>query len=90
MGQAGKSTRKMAQSRRRTTSLILVGVLILMILLALALQNARVLGLGGGVILGLLILLRLSVLQRQARSSGSLAAVWEVRGQLAKRLGEER
>lgn len=58
MGQAGKSTRKMAQNRRRTTNLILIGILILAIILALTIQNWQALGLGGGAVLGLLILLR--------------------------------
>lgn len=58
MNQAGKSTRKMAQDRRRTTNLILIGVLILTIILALTIQNWQALGLGGGGVLGLLILLR--------------------------------
>lgn len=58
MNQAGKSTRKMAQDRRRTTNLILIGVLILTIILALTIQNWQALGLGGGAVLGLLILLR--------------------------------
>lgn len=58
MNQAGKSTRKMAKRRMRTTNLILVGILILAILLALTIQNARALGLGGRAVLGLLILLR--------------------------------
>lgn len=55
---AGKSTREMAQNRRRTTNLILIGVLILAIILALTIQNWQALGLGGGAVLGLLILLR--------------------------------
>lgn len=55
---AGKSTRQMAQNRRRTTNLILVGVLILAIILALSIQNWQALGLGGGAVLALLVLLR--------------------------------
>lgn len=58
MNQAGKSTRKMAQDRRRTTNLILMGALILTIILALTIQNWQALGLSGGAVLGLLILLR--------------------------------
>lgn len=58
MSQAGKSTRKMAQDRRSATNLILIGVLVLAIVLALAIQNWQALGLGGGVVLGLLFLLR--------------------------------
>ncbi len=55
---AGKSTRQMAQNRRRTTNLILIGVLILAVILALTIQNWQALGLGGGAVLVLLVLLR--------------------------------
>jgi hypothetical protein len=48
----------MAQSRCRTTNLILIGVLILGIILALTIQNWQVLGLSGGAVLALLMLLR--------------------------------
>jgi len=58
VNQAGKSTRQMAQNRRRTTNFILVGVLILVIILALTIQNWQALGLGGGAVLALLVLLR--------------------------------
>ncbi len=58
MNQAGKSTRKMAHDRRRNTTLILVGVLILTVVLALTIQNWRSLGLSGGAVLALLVLLR--------------------------------
>ncbi len=56
---AGLSTRKMAQKRRRTINLILLGVLIIGIVLALIIDNWKTLGLGGGTVLGLFLLLRL-------------------------------
>jgi hypothetical protein len=59
MSKAGKSTRKMAQVRRRNTNLILIGVLILTIIGAIILQNWRTLRLSGGAFLALLILLRI-------------------------------
>jgi len=98
MGQAGKSTRKMAQSRRRTTNLILVGVLILAILLALTIQNARALGLGGGAVLGLLILLRvlpdlidkpIKRRVKEERRADRGAAAEEVVGDLLSGLNED-
>jgi hypothetical protein len=55
---AGKSTRQMAQKRRRTTNVILVAVLILAIILAITIQSWQALGLGGGVVFILLVLLR--------------------------------
>jgi hypothetical protein len=45
---AGKSTREMAQNRKRTTNLILIGVLILAIILALTIQNWQAFGIGIG------------------------------------------
>lgn len=98
MGQAGKSTRKMAQSRRRNTNLILVGVLILAILLALTIQNARALGLGGSAVLGLLILLRvlpdlidkpIKRRVKEERRADRGAAAEEVVGDLLANLNED-
>jgi len=98
MGQAGKSTRKMAQNRRRTTNLILIGALILAIILALTIQNWQALGLGGGAVLGLLILLRAlpglidkpikrRIKEERRADRGAIAE--EVIGNLLANLGED-
>lgn len=98
MNQAGKSTRKMAQDRRRTTNLILIGVLILTIILALTIQNWQALGLGGGTVLGLLILLRVlpdlidkPIKRRikEERRADRGAAAEEVVGDLLADLGDD-
>jgi len=98
MNQAGKSTRKMAQDRRRTTNLILIGALILAIILALTIQNWQALGLGGGAVLGLLILLRVlpdlidkPIKRRikEERRADRGAAAEEVVGDLLAGLGDD-
>lgn len=98
MYQAGKSTRKMAQDRRRTTNLILIGVLILTIVLALTIQNWQALGLGGGAVVGLLILLRVlpdlidkPIKRRikEERRADRGAAAEEVVGDLLAGLGDD-
>ncbi len=98
MNQAGKSTRKMAQDRRRTTNLILIGVLILTIILALTIQNWQALGLGGGAVLGLLILLKVlpdlidkPIKRRikEERRADRGAAAEEVVGDLLAGLGDD-
>lgn len=98
MNQAGKSTRKMAQDRRRTTNLILIGALILTIILALTIQNWQALGLGGGAVLGLLILLRVlpdlidkPIKRRikEERRADRGAAAEEVVGDLLAGLGDD-
>lgn len=98
MNQAGKSTRKMAQDRRRTTNLILIGVLILTIILALTIQNWQALGLGGGAVLGLLILLRvlpdlidkpIKHRIKEERRADRGAAAEEVVGDLLAGLGDD-
>lgn len=58
MNRAGKSTRKMAQKRRRITNYILIGLLVITIILALTVQNWRTLGLSGGAVLVLLMILQ--------------------------------
>jgi hypothetical protein len=98
MNQAGKSTRKMAQNRRRTTNLTLVGVLILAIILALTIQNWQAIGLGGGTVLVLLVLLRVlpdlidKPIKRRIKAERRAdrgAAAEEVVGDLLAGLGEE-
>ena len=54
---AGKSVREMAKKRHRITNIILIGSLVVIIVLVLIIDNGKVLGLGGGVILGLFILI---------------------------------
>lgn len=98
MNQAGKSTRKMAKNRRRTTNLILVGVLILAIILALTIQNWQAIGLGGGTVLVLLVLLRVlpdlidKPIKRRIKAERRAdrgAAAEEVVGDLLAGLGED-
>lgn len=95
---AGNSTRRMAQDRRRTTNLILVGVLILTIILALTNQNWQALGLGGGAVLALLVLLRVlpdlidkPIKRRikEERRADRGAAAEEVVGDLLEDLGDD-
>jgi hypothetical protein len=98
MNQAGKSTRKMAQNRRRTTNLILFGVLILAIILALTIQNWQAIGFGGGTVLVLLVLLRVlpdlidkPIKRRikEERRADRGAAAEEVVGDLLEDLGDD-
>jgi hypothetical protein len=56
--QAGKSTREMAEKRRKTGILIGVIGIILIIIVGLLLQNSKALGMGGMGLLVLLVLLR--------------------------------
>jgi len=95
---AGKSTRQMAQNRRRTTNLILLGVLILAIILALTINNWQALGLGGGAVLGLLVLLKIlpdlidkpiKRREKMERRADRGAVAEEVIGDLLDDLGED-
>lgn len=56
--QAGKSARKMAQTRRRTTLLMLIGLALVMLAGTLVLKNREALGLGAGAVLIFLIFLK--------------------------------
>ncbi len=96
MNQAGKSTRKMAQNRRRTTNLILVGILIVTIILAIVIQNWQALGFGGGTVLLLLVVLKVlpdlidRPIKRRAkaeRRAGRGAAAEEELGNMLAGLG---
>jgi len=98
MNQAGKSTRKMAQNRRRTTNLILFGVLVLAIILALTIHNWQAIGLGGGTVLVLLVLLRVlpdlidKPIKRRIKAERRAdrgAAAEEVLGNLLADMGED-
>jgi hypothetical protein len=53
---AGQSTREMANQRRKTGIIVLVGALIVIIIIGIILSNAKTLGIGGGAILFLLFL----------------------------------
>lgn len=57
-GIAGKSARNMAAERRKTIQWIVFGSLIVVIICFVLLTKSKELGLGGGVILGLLFLMR--------------------------------
>ena len=98
MNQAGKSTRKMARQRRRTTNLILIGALILAILLFLTIQNWQALGLGGGTVLILLVILRvlpdlinkpIKQRKKEERRANRGARAEEVVGDLLASLGDD-
>ena len=56
---AGESTREMARARRRTTNILLLGLLFLSVILALVIQNWQMIGLSGGAVFALLILLKI-------------------------------
>jgi hypothetical protein len=98
MSQAGRSTRKMARDRRRTTNLILIGVLILAGILFLTIQNWQALGLGGGTVLVLLVLLRvlpdlldkpIKRRKKEERRANRGAHAEEVVGSMLADLGED-
>lgn len=58
-GTAGKSTRQMAQRRRKSAIWMAIFIIVAALILTLVILNQKALGLGGGVVLVLLILLRL-------------------------------
>jgi hypothetical protein len=58
-GTAGKSTRQMAQRRRKTAIWMAIFVIVAALALTLVILNQKALGLGGGAVLALLIALRL-------------------------------
>jgi hypothetical protein len=98
MNQAGKSTREMAQRRRRITNLILIGVLIVGIILFLIIQKWQALGLSGGTVLVLLVILRVlpdfidKPIKRRIKAERRAdrgAAAEEVIGELLSDLGED-
>ena len=96
--EAGKSTRQMAQKRRRITYLILFGVLILIIGLALVYDNRKALGLGGSAALLIIFLIRtlpdliekpINHRIKKARRADRGAIAEEKIGDLLAELGED-